>query len=130
MGPGAVTAPRRSRLLVSAAAAAAVAMAVLLALLTAALVAGWGGGPAVALGQLDHQLVGHVLQELTTVVLVPAVPRPRRRLPLSRTAEVLAASATTTREADIDSPYRCRFPAQRPTWTVPGDHGRDRRIVG
>ena len=50
MGPGAVTAPRRARLLVSGAAAAAVATAVLLALLTAALVAGWGGGPAAAYG--------------------------------------------------------------------------------
>ena len=48
MGPGAVTAPRRARLLVSGAAAAAVATAVLLAVLTAALVAGWGGGPAAA----------------------------------------------------------------------------------
>ena len=50
MGPGAVTAPRRARLLVSGAAAAAVATAVLLALLTAALVAGWGGGPAAGYG--------------------------------------------------------------------------------
>ena len=50
MGPGAVTVPRRARLLVSAAAAAAAATAVLLALLTAALVAGRGWGPAVAYG--------------------------------------------------------------------------------
>jgi len=50
MGPGAVTTPRWARLLVSGAAAAAVATAVLLALLTAALVAGRGGGPAVAYG--------------------------------------------------------------------------------
>ena len=50
MGPGAVTTPRWARLLVWGAAAAAVATAVLLALLTAALVAGRGGGPAVAYG--------------------------------------------------------------------------------
>ena len=50
MGPGAVTVPRRARLLVSGAAAAAVVTAVLLALLTAALVAGWGGGPAAGYG--------------------------------------------------------------------------------
>ena len=50
MGPGAVTAPHRARLLVSGAAAAAAATAVLLALLTAALVAGRGGGPAAAYG--------------------------------------------------------------------------------
>ena len=48
--PGAATARRRARLLVSGAAAAAVATAVLLALLTAALVAGRGGGPAAGYG--------------------------------------------------------------------------------
>ena len=58
MGPGAVTAPRRARLLVSGAAAAAVATAVLLALLTAALVAGWGGGPAVAYGSAAFGAAG------------------------------------------------------------------------
>ena len=41
---GAVTSPRRARLLVSGAAVTAVATDVLLALFTAALVAGWGGG--------------------------------------------------------------------------------------
>jgi hypothetical protein len=58
MGPGAVTAPRRARLLVSGAAAAAVATAVLLALLTAALVAGWGGGPAVGYGSAAFGAAG------------------------------------------------------------------------
>ena len=58
MGPGAVTAPRRARLLVSGAAAAAVATAVLLALLTAALVAGWGGGPAAAYGSAAFGAAG------------------------------------------------------------------------
>ena len=50
MGPGAVTSPRRARLLVSGAATAAVATTALLALLTAALVAGRGAGPAAAYG--------------------------------------------------------------------------------
>ena len=50
MGPGAVTAPRRARLLVSGAAVAVVTTAVLLVLLTAALVAGWGGGPVAGYG--------------------------------------------------------------------------------
>ena len=58
MGPGAVTAPRRGRLLVSGAGALAVATAVLLALLTAALVAGWGGGPAVAYGSAAFGAAG------------------------------------------------------------------------
>ena len=58
MGPGAVTTPRRARLLVSGAAAAAVATTVLLALLTAALVAGWGGGPAVAYGSAAFGAAG------------------------------------------------------------------------
>jgi hypothetical protein len=47
---GAVTSPRRARLLVSGAAVAAVTTAVLLVLLTAALVAGWGGGPVAGYG--------------------------------------------------------------------------------
>ena len=50
MGPGVVTAPRRTRLLVSGAAAGAVVTAVLLALLVAALVAGSGGGLATGYG--------------------------------------------------------------------------------
>jgi hypothetical protein len=58
MEPGAVTAPRRARLLVSGAAATAVATAVLLALLTAALVAGWGGGPAAAYGSAAFGAAG------------------------------------------------------------------------
>jgi len=71
-GPGAVTAPRSARLLVSAAAAAAPETAVLLALLTAALVPGWGGGlrrgtgrprsarPALAVGLLVLARAGAV----------------------------------------------------------------------
>ena len=55
---GAVTDPRRARLLVSGAATAAVATAVLLALLTAALVAGWGGGPAAGYGSAAFGAAG------------------------------------------------------------------------
>src|SRR5512133_1627860 len=58
LGPGAVTAPRRARMLVSGAAAAVVATAVLLALLTAALVAGWGGGPAAGYGSAAFGAAG------------------------------------------------------------------------
>ena len=58
MGPGAVTVPRRARLLVSAAAAAAAATAVLLALVTAALVAGRGGGPAAGYGSAAFGATG------------------------------------------------------------------------
>jgi hypothetical protein len=55
---GAVTGPRRARLLVSGAAAAAVATDILLALLTAAHVAGWGRGPAAGYGSAAFGAAG------------------------------------------------------------------------
>ena len=58
MGPGAVTAPHRARLLVSGAAAAAIATDVLLALLTAVLVGGRGGSPAAAYGSAAFGAAG------------------------------------------------------------------------